>query len=106
MDGVLITDDLFDVASRLKSVNCNYKLYFNKKTQKYEVRETKGLNETLAFVVPYDELDARTVEYARFTAIQNAKALFAEIERHNAALDRENERRLSEKISKKAEELK
>lgn len=106
MTKVLITDDLFDVANRLKSVNSNYKLYFNKKTQRYEVCETKGLNETLAFVVPYDELDARTVEYARFTAIQNVKALFDEIERHNAALDRENACKLSKKILKKAEEMK
>ncbi len=103
MTKMLITNDLFDISDRLKTVNPNYKLYFNRKTQRYEVYETCVLNEKLAFVVPYDELDARTLAFARFTAVQNADKIFAEIEKHNEKTDKENARRIAEQVSEKAE---
>lgn len=84
---VLITQDLFDIAQRLKGINANYKLYFNKATQQYQVYQTKGLGEVLAFVVPYDQLDARTLQYARYTSVCNAKQVFADIEKHNRQLE-------------------
>ena len=74
-----IQDDLFDVAARLKSVNPNYAVYYNKPQCRYEVH----CGDALAFVVPYSQLDARTVEYARKTSVQNAAEIIAEMERNN-----------------------
>lgn len=104
MAKLLITNDLFDIADRLKSVNEFYKLVFNTETQRYEVYDSSR-GDSLAFVVPYDELDARTVAYAEFTAVQNAKAVFAEVEKHNAELERNNLYRLRQKISEQAEKV-
>ena len=92
-----ITNDLFDVAQRLKSVNENYVLYFNVQKQRYEVYENShGFN--LAFVVPYDELDARTVEYAKFTRVQNCQAVFDEIEKANRLAEERQCRESVERI--------
>lgn len=77
-----VTDDLYDVASRLKSVDENYVLYFNAQTRRYQVYN----GQSYAFTVPYDELDCRAVDYARKTAVRNADALFVEIERDNEKL--------------------
>ena len=82
----LITDDLFDIANRLKSVNNSYVLYFNTQNNRFEVHD--GEKRRLELVVPYDELDARTVEYARYTSVENAKRLFAEMEAHNQRLEK------------------
>jgi len=41
----------------------------------------------LAFVVPYDTLDCRTLEYARKTRVENADVIEAEINAHNANLE-------------------
>ena len=82
----LITNDLFDVADRLKSVKNSYVLYFNACKQRFEVHD--GEKRRLEFVVPYDELDARTVEYARYTRVENAKQVFDEIEAHNQRLEK------------------
>lgn len=79
---ILITNDLFDIASRLRSVNSSYRLYYNTQKSRYEVRNSN--TNALEFVVPYDELDARTVDYARYTSVQNAEQLFSDIEKHNA----------------------
>ena len=83
----LITNDLFDIASRLRSVKDSYILYYNLEKGRYEVHDSD--KKTLEFVVPYDELDARTVEYARYSRVENAKQIFAEVEEHNRQLEKE-----------------
>ena len=79
---ILITNDLFDIASRLQSVNDSYRLYYNTQKHRYEVHNVN--TNALEFVVPYDELDARTVEYARYTSVSNADCIFSDIEKNNA----------------------
>ena len=85
-----VTNDLFDISSRLKSINPNYKIYHNAQTDKFEVHDvSRPRGATLAFTVPYRELDSRTLDYARFTRVQNAERLLAEVEEHNRKLERE-----------------
>ena len=83
----LITDDLFDIATRLKGVKDSYELYYNTERCRYEVHDSQ--RRCLEFVVPYDELDVRTVEYARYSRVENAKSIFDEVEQHNKRLERE-----------------
>ena len=89
-----ITNDLFDIAWRLRSVNDSYRLYYNTQKCRYEVRN--GDTNALEFVVPYGELDARTVEYARYTSVSNANALLEEIERNNAKVEQQAIAKLTE----------
>lgn len=86
MNLIEIKNDLFDVAARLKSVDPTYELYFNVEKQRYEVYE-RNHGFALAFVVPYQELDARTVKFARFTRVENSKHLFVEIEKNNQKIE-------------------
>lgn len=74
-----ITNDLFDIAARLKAVKSTYLVYYNAQKQRYEVYDS----DSFAFAAPYDELDSRTIDYARMTSAQNADKLFEEIERNN-----------------------
>lgn len=85
---IKITDDLFDIACRLKSVKETYVVYYNKGANRYEVHDTSQRGSTFAFVVPFEELDSRTVDYALKTRVQNAEKLFAEIEADNAKLEK------------------
>lgn len=80
-----VKNDLFNVANRLRSVCASYRVFFNAKTRKFEVHNTAQKFNTLAFVCPYESLDARTVEYARYTHVNNAKNLLREVERDNEA---------------------
>ena len=98
---ILITNDLFDIASRLRSVNDSYRLYYNTQKARYEVRNSD--TDALEFVVPYDELDARTVEYARYTSVQNANALLEEIERNNAKIEKDKIAKLTENAARRIE---
>lgn len=80
---IKITNDLFDIAARLKSVKSSYVLYYNKLKRRYEVYD----GENYAFAVMYDELDGRTIDYALRTAVRNADEIFKEIERNNREAD-------------------
>lgn len=97
---IAITEDLFDIADRLRSVNASYKVYYNSAKNRYEVHsdEKHGDKDTLAFVVPYDGLDARTIEYAQKTSVANIKMLLEEIEQSNRQREKDAERDTVNKI--------
>lgn len=101
-----ITSDLFDISSRLKSINPNYKIYYNSQTDKFEVHDaSRPHGSTLAFVVPYSELDARTVDFALFTRVQNAEKIFREVEDHNRKLQQEQAYAATQNLLGKIEEV-
>ena len=85
MNLIEITNDLYDISSRLRGVNDDYRLYYNPQKGRYEVHSAK--RGKLQFVVPYDELDARTVEYALYSRVENAELVFRDIERNNRRLN-------------------
>ena len=81
----VITNDLYDIADRLRAVNDNYVVYYNTDKSRFEVHD--GAKGNMEFVVPYDELDARTVEYALHTRVENAKRIIEEVEESNRRLE-------------------
>lgn len=98
----LITDDLYDVASRLKSVKDSYVVYYNVEKGRFEVHDS--VKNCLEFVVPFDELDARTVEYARYSKVERAKDILAEVEAHNRRLERQQAKSAIERAATSIEE--
>lgn len=76
-----VTHDPFDIVNRIKKINPRYVVYWNDAREKFEVRTGK----IYAFTVPYDTLDARTLDYARKTRIENIDAIEREIEKQNRA---------------------
>lgn len=79
-----ITNDLYDIAARLSSINDGYRVYYNARLRRYEVHDKHQYGDALAFVVPYAELDARTVDYALYTRRENADKVLADVEDGNA----------------------
>ena len=62
-----VTDDLYFIASRLKELDASYYVVYNTARGRYEVHSDAQKGSTLCFVVPYNELDARTLAYAART---------------------------------------
>ena len=83
---ISITNDLFDIAWRLRAIDDDYRIVYNTEKKRYEVH--KASCGSMQFVIPFDELDARAVYYARKTRVQYADMIFREIEEHNARLER------------------
>ncbi len=98
---VEICNDLFDIAARLKSINDGYRVFFNKDKQRFEVHDVNCKPLSLAFVVPYDELDSRTVDYALFTRVENAENVFKQVEESNRLAEKAETKRRAERILEK-----
>ena len=89
-----VRHDLFNIAVRLKSVDKRYELFFNRKKNRYEIYA----NGAMQIALPFERLDARTLEYARKTRLENLNKLIAEIEAENARLEIENAKRSRQNV--------
>lgn len=94
-----ITHDLFDIAKRLKGIDRRYKLFFNRKKNRYEIYA----NGAMQMALPFERLDARTLSYARKTRLENLEKIIAEIEKENVRIEIENAKRSRDKILAAAE---
>jgi len=101
-----ITKDLFGVVNRLKKINPSYNVFYNNCLERFEVHTSKTPTAfTFAFIPPYDELDARTIEYALKTRVQNLDHLEREIDLHNRRLEQKSEREFVDKQNDLADML-
>ena len=83
-----VKNDVVHIAARIKQINPKYVLFRNMATGKAEVHSSvRPSARSLEFIVPYDELDERTLEYARKTRVENFDAIEAEQTAANAALE-------------------
>lgn len=74
-----IRSDVFDIARRLKEIDPRYRLYY--RPGKGFSIGTEGVAGELR--LPFDALDARTVEYVRRTRVERSDCLRREIEEDN-----------------------
>ena len=63
----------------------------------------KRSKNTFELTIPYQTLDARTVNLVLKSKVQNQKAIFEEIEKHNMALQQQNQKQVMENIRRKYE---
>ena len=100
MNYQIIKNDIFNIAKRLKSIDSKYFIVFNSNRNKYEVHYTRAKN-IYELTIPYDKLDARTIDFVLKTRIQNKQKIFEEIENSNKKLEQQNIKNLIEKIDRR-----
>ena len=83
---IKITNDVFDIASRIKNINSNYELYYDGKFKLYA-------NNILQLVLPFESLDSRTYDYILKTQIKNLESLQKEIDLNNEKVVEKKERK-------------
>jgi hypothetical protein len=80
---VTIKTDTFDIAKRLKQIDNNYIIKYNLTKKRYEVFYKESKEEVLQLVLPYKELDERTINLVNKTRVENLKTLMEELEKQN-----------------------
>ena len=88
---VLIKGSVHDVSERIHEIDNRYIVYYNKRKSRYEVHSS-GCSPSLQLVLPYHQLDARSVDYVNSTRL--ARRL-DEIKR----MDDDNERLMASRDS-------
>lgn len=85
---VKIAEDALNVADRIREIDEGYEIYYNRAKNRFEIYK-KGERQA---VLPFDELDERTVTYLRKTRIENAEELIEEIDSENLKREQSIER--------------
>ena len=91
---IRIRNDLYDIADRLKEIDPHYEVCFDTGRQKY-ILKAFGI---LQAVLPYDELDQRTLGYVYYTRRGNALNVLSDVDRYNERRERENVRKVKDEI--------
>ena len=85
-----IYHDLFHIAERILQIDPCYQVFWNGERERYEV----FWHGKLAFIVPFDALDVRTLTYAQRTRRENADDIEREIDEGNAAIFQEQNKKI------------
>ena len=91
-----ICHDLFHLSERIKAIDPDYEIYRNQRLNRWEVH----WHGKLAFVVPFDELDVRTLVYTQQTRRENADDIEREIDEGNAAIQQEQTKHIEKMKAK------
>lgn len=101
---IAVTGDVFGIVGRLKEIDDKYFVMLNRATGRFEVH-VRGQAMTLGCELPFEELDARTIEYVREHHSSRIKAILREMEEQEAQIERENAARLRELSERMADGL-
>lgn len=80
-------DDTFNISKRIKNIDKNYIIKWNYFKSRYEIFYSTPKKEVLELVLPFKDLDYRTIEHLLKTKRENLEKLTAEIEKNNKKLE-------------------
>ena len=89
-----ITNDLYEIGCRVKEIDSSYFIVRNYKFGRFELHSKEQRGGTLALVLPFDRLDARTLTLARSSRAERAATLVKEAEEHNRRHEKEETERI------------
>lgn len=81
--------DPFDVYLRIQDLVPSWRIFYNKRKDRYEVHDTEsGEWHTLVSVLPFDRIDQRTVDYLKRNSKVHFGKIMRQIEDNNADIAR------------------
>jgi len=85
------------IPERLREIDRGYFVVFNHKKSSFEIHHEDCLpNDSFQLWIPFEELDQRTIDRVLETRVENAKALYAAMERQNAKIEADKEKESEE----------
>ncbi len=82
-----INGDVCDICRRIKEVDENYYIVYNCKLNRFELHD-RSIKDSFACVLPFDQLDQRSIEHARRTRVENLQKLIKELEESNKIIEK------------------
>lgn len=98
---IRITDDLYDISSRIKEIDKRYCIMFDTLKQSYMLY-CDG-NYQLTF--PYKNLDVRALDYASETRIENLDAIIKKVDRYNETMQSDKMRKAHDEFENTVSKL-
>jgi hypothetical protein len=99
-----VLHNVFDIPERLKEIDPRFFVMFNHRTRKFEIHDNMQIYNTLAVVLPFEELDARTIDYVRGRMNNDVIAMARMIEEENERLEAKKQADLLDKAGYKTKQ--
>ena len=80
---IKLKHDVYNISTRIKSIDKGYYVVFNTITQKFEIHNSYQLGSTYCLTLPYLELDERVLKYVCKTKSENIEKILEQIENNN-----------------------
>lgn len=103
-DRVPVTGHALDIPARLKEMDEGYFVMLNTRTQKYEIYHDDGTGGALQCVLPFGELDERTVRHVREYRMERMEEIQRAVEAHNRRLEEETQKKWLEEAGERTRE--
>lgn len=98
-------ENVFEIGKRVKEIDNNYLLLYNRIKKQFEVHNISQLKDTFVFSVKKEDLNARFLEYLRKTRKERMNELFYKIELQNMQNEIKKSKLLKEKYGFLAKEI-
>lgn len=83
-----IFTDPFFICQRLKEIDRSYFVMFDLEKKNYQLHSSEQRGNSYCLTFPFDCLDARAVEHAKKTRVENEDKIIEEIDRENKRLEK------------------
>ena len=103
-DRVEVRSHALDIPERVREIDPGLAIMLNTRTQRFEIWREDAGRPVLECVLPYDELDERTVRHVREHRMERMEVLVREVEEHNRRLEEETKRRWLEDAGERTRE--
>ena len=84
-----LTTNVYFIPERLREIDPDYFVVRNHEKKTFEIHHRLQPHTTYCLTVPYEELDQRTLNLVRKTAVSNLDKLLAQMDCHNQKLEQE-----------------
>ena len=97
----IFTDPFFS-CQRVKEIDRSYFVMFDLEKKNYQLHSSEQKGNSYCLTFPFEGLDARAVEHARKTRVENEEKIIEEIDRENKRLEK---KLINEEINRLKEAL-
>lgn len=105
MTKVMITNDVFDIAKRIKEIDDDYFVVYDTRLCRFEVHNKRQKLDTLSLVLPYDTLDCRAIDKVLSTRTEYIAKRLAEIDEYNQKLQISQAKQMVQKRLDECQEI-
>lgn len=98
---IKITDDLYDIAFRIKEIDARYQIFYDTKKCAYKLY----LENSYQLTFPYNNLDVRSLDYAYETRMEHIEKILEKIDKHNEKISADCVKKAKDEFENKVTKL-
>ena len=96
---IVIENDVFDIAKRIKEIDNRYFIVYDSKSKKFQLHQNNGGQDSYVLTFPFAYLDARAITYTQKTRVSRLDQIVKEINKNNSDIEYRETKKARNEIS-------